>query len=127
MVERWLLCARLRPFTRGKMAEHPSSDGGGRGWAVVLLCVPCVLGTAVLGALSGESPANVSAWLAVLFFLMAAYGPALLLAAAPLAVSVSKRPQTPRQWVVIVWAAIAIALLATALFYRRIISLAPLP
>jgi hypothetical protein len=104
---------------------------------VLLLCLPSIVGTSGIGILvwlAGRgvdfAPNSVGAvleswgsWL----FVMAAYGPALLIPGLPLALHVVRGSGLRSKSGVTLWSVVSFALIAAAIFYRRLMWIAPLP
>ena len=104
---------------------------------VILLCLPSILGTALIGALIlyaravGEVPPNHLGYFLVVAsdwaFMMGVYGPLAIVVATPLALIVTRARRGRRLSVATLWITIALAIIATAVFYQILIWSAPMP
>ena len=97
---------------------------------VILLCLPAVVGTLALWALGAEvlpdrAASLVGPW-SVELFLMAAYGPVLVVVASVPAILLSRQPND-RRMVYAAWTTVAAGLLAAAGFWQYGIHTAPTP
>ena len=101
----------------------------------VLLCLPSILGTTAMWMVQGLRCGSDSHLpLACLvergaewFFLMATYGPLMLIVAVPLAVVESRKSGMKSAPALTVWAALLCGMAATAAFYWRLMWTAALP
>lgn len=106
-------------------------------WAIAfLLCAPSLIATVALTVLSrsGDASAPPSGGLrsvvegsAPWLFVVAAYGPILLLAAIPLVIKLGKAPGSPSSVVGAAWAALLLAAGAAVYFHGALIWRLQLP
>ena len=94
------------------------------------LCLPSVLATCALWAAATEAAApttdllaSVASWL----FVVAAYGPVLVIVASVLAVGVARAGRPQRRAVYVSWLAVAAGVLAAVIFHGFVISIVELP
>jgi hypothetical protein len=104
---------------------------------VWLLSLQCIVGTAGLWALQlvagggeGSTPNAARSFLesgAPGLFVMATYGPALLVVAVPLALHSTRDRGMKSKGSLAAWAVLFFAVVATAIFYRTLMWTVPLP